>query len=269
MDKAAAQAAAIEGARVDSIRDANNLKALKVTFDSGILFATGKSTLNTASKDALTKFSKILVANPTMDITILGHTDNVGSLETNQKLSQGRAQAVATGVKRALPEKIVFTYQGDGDIAAIGTAHAIHVAARGEKITTIMVNNAVFGMTGGQMAPTTLDGQVTTTSPYGRDTNLAGAPIDLPKTIATLNGAVYVASVSVDSPKNIRLAKKAIKKAFQVQQQGLGFALVSVLSTCPTNWGMSPVESLKWLQEKMLPIYQMGELKVSEEVAKL
>ena len=183
--------------------------------------------------------------------------------------AHGRAQAVATGVKRALPEKIVFTYQGDGDIAAIVTAHAIHVAARGEKITTIMVNNAVFGMTGGQMAPTTLDGQVTTTSPYGRDTNLAGAPIDLPKTIATLNGAVYVASVSVDSPKNIRLAKKAIKKAFQVQQQGLGFALVSVLSTCPTNWGMSPVESLKWLQEKMLPIYQMGELKVSEEVAKL
>jgi 2-oxoglutarate ferredoxin oxidoreductase subunit beta len=183
--------------------------------------------------------------------------------------AHGRAQAVATGVKRSMPDKMVFTYQGDGDIAAIGTAHAIHVAARGEKITSIMVNNAVFGMTGGQMAPTTLAGQVTTTSPYGRDCILSGPPIDLPKTIATLEGAVYVASVSVDSPKNIFAAKKAIKRAFQVQQLGLGFSLVSILSTCPTNWGLSPVDSLKWLQEKMLPIYQMGELKIPEEVKSL
>ncbi|MDF2570197.1 MAG: korB 2 [Sporomusa sp.] len=183
--------------------------------------------------------------------------------------AHGRAQAVGTGIKRALPDKLVFTYQGDGDIAAIGTAHAIHVAARGEKITSIMVNNAVFGMTGGQMAPTTLTGQVTTTSPYGRDVSLVGAPIDLPKTIATLNGAVYVAAVSVDSPKNIIQAKKAIKRAFQVQQLGLGFAFVSVLSTCPTNWGLSPVDSLTWLQENMLPIYEMGELKVPEEVKAL
>ncbi len=183
--------------------------------------------------------------------------------------AHGRAQAVATGIKRALPDRLVFTYQGDGDIAAIGTAHAIHVAARGEKITSIMVNNAVFGMTGGQMAPTTLAGQVTTTSPYGRDAMLVGAPIDLPKTIATLNGAVYVAAVSVDSPKNIMQAKKAIKRAFQVQQMGLGFAFVSVLSTCPTNWGLSPVDSLKWLQENMLPVYEMGELKVPEEVKAL
>ena len=183
--------------------------------------------------------------------------------------AHGRAQAVATGVKHAMPDKMVFTYQGDGDIAAIGMSHAIHVAARGEKITTIMVNNAVFGMTGGQMAPTTLNGQVTTTSPYGRDCTVNGPPIDLPKTIATLPGAAYVASVSVDSPKNIFAAKKAIKRAFQVQQLGLGFAFVSVLSTCPTNWGLSPVDSLKWLQEKMLPVYEMGELKVPEEVKAL
>lgn len=180
--------------------------------------------------------------------------------------AHGRAQAVGTGIKRAQPDKLVFTYQGDGDIAAIGTAHAIHVAARGEKITSIMVNNAVFGMTGGQMAPTTVTGQVTTTSPYGRDPGLVGTPIDLPKTIATLPGAVYVAAVAVDSPKNIMQAKKALKRAFQVQQLGLGFAFVSILSTCPTNWGLSPVDSLTWLRENMLPIYQMGELKVPEEV---
>jgi 2-oxoglutarate ferredoxin oxidoreductase subunit beta len=183
--------------------------------------------------------------------------------------AHGRAQAVATGIKRALPDRIVFTYQGDGDIAAIGTAHAIHSAARGEKITSIMVNNAVFGMTGGQMAPTTISGQVTTTSPYGRDCLLAGAPIDLPKTLATLDGAVYVAAASVDSPKNILQAKKMLKKAFQVQQLGLGFAFVSILSSCPTNWGLSPVDSLKWLQDNMLPVYQMGEIKVAEEVKAL
>ncbi len=180
--------------------------------------------------------------------------------------AHGRAQAVGTGIKRAQPDKLVFTYQGDGDIAAIGTAHAIHVAARGEKLTSIMVNNAVFGMTGGQMAPTTLAGQITTTSPYGRDPGLVGAPIDLPKTIATLPGAVYVAAVAVDSPKNIMQAKKALKRAFQVQQLGLGFAFVSILSTCPTNWGLTPVDSLTWLRENMLPVYQMGELKVPEEV---
>ncbi|MFZ5967443.1 MAG: thiamine pyrophosphate-dependent enzyme [Bacillota bacterium] len=183
--------------------------------------------------------------------------------------AHGRAQAVGTGVKRALPDKIVFTYQGDGDIAAIGTQHAIHTAARGEKITSIMVNNAIFGMTGGQMAPTTLEGMKTATSPYGRNIDINGYPIDLPTLIANLEGAVYVASVSVDSPKNINLAKKAIKKAFQVQQAGLGFAFVSVLSTCPTNWGMSPSDSLKWLRENMMPVYKMGELKVTEEVKSL
>ncbi|MFZ5944583.1 MAG: thiamine pyrophosphate-dependent enzyme [Bacillota bacterium] len=183
--------------------------------------------------------------------------------------AHGRAQAVGTGIKRALPHRLVFTYQGDGDIAAIGTQHAIHTAARGEKITSIMVNNAIYGMTGGQMAPTTLEGMKTSTSPYGRDVGSNGFPIDLPKIIATLEGAVYVASVSVDSPKNILQAKKAIKKAFQVQKAGLGFSFVSVLSTCPTNWGLSPAESLQWLRDKMMPVYEMGELKVAEEVKNL
>lgn len=183
--------------------------------------------------------------------------------------AHGRAQAVGIGVKRSLPDRIVFTYQGDGDIAAIGTQHAIHAAARGEKITSIMVNNAIFGMTGGQMAPTTLAGMKTSTSPYGKSPSTEGFPIDLPRLIANLEGAVYVAAVSVDSPKNINEAKKAIKKAFQVQIAGLGFAFVSVLSTCPTNWNVSAVDSLKWLRENMMPVYQMGELKVTEEVKSL
>ena len=183
--------------------------------------------------------------------------------------AHGRAQAVATGIKRSKPEQMVFTYQGDGDIAAIGTSHAIHVAARGEKITSIMVNNAVFGMTGGQMAPTTLDGQITTTSPKGRDASIVGEPIDLPKVMAALSGTAYVAAVSVDSPQNIRKAKEAIRRAFKVQQAGLGFSFVSILSTCPTNWGLSPKNSLEWLRQNMLPVYEMGELKMAEGVAEL
>lgn len=179
--------------------------------------------------------------------------------------AHGRAQAVATGIKRALPDRMVFTYQGDGDAAAIGTAHAIHVAARGENITSIMVNNAVFGMTGGQMAPTTLPGQITTTSPFGRDVVLSGRPLDLPKVLAVLDGAAYVASCSVDSPKNVLQTKKFLKRAFKVQQMGLGFAFVGILSTCPTNWGLSPMASLEWLRKNMIPSYQMGELKVVEE----
>ncbi|HWR38517.1 MAG TPA: thiamine pyrophosphate-dependent enzyme [Patescibacteria group bacterium] len=181
----------------------------------------------------------------------------------------GRAAAVASGVKRSLPDHTVFTYQGDGDMAAIGTSHAFHAAARGEKITAIMVNNAIYGMTGGQMAPTTLEGQKTSTSPYGRDCSQMGYPIDFPKALATLPGAVYVAAVSVDSPKNILKAKRALKRAFQVQQAGLGFSLVSFLSTCPTNWGLSPVDSLQWLRDHMMPVYEMGEIKVTEEVKAL
>lgn len=183
--------------------------------------------------------------------------------------AHGRAQAAATGIKRALPEKIVFSYQGDGDIAAIGTQHAIHTAARGEHITSIMVNNAIYGMTGGQMAPTTLLGMKSTTSPFGRSADLAGYPLDMPKIIAGLEAPVFVAATSVDSPKNVIATKKALKKAFRIQQLDLGFSFVSILSTCPTNWGLSPVESLKWLQENMMPVYPLGELKVSKEVEDL
>jgi 2-oxoglutarate ferredoxin oxidoreductase subunit beta len=172
--------------------------------------------------------------------------------------AHGRAPAVATGIKRSLPDRIVFTYQGDGDLAAIGTAEIVHAAARGEKITTIFVNNAIYGMTGGQMAPTTLPGQVTETSPYGRDVKMAGYPIRVSEMISTLDGAVYVERVSTDSVPNILKAKKAIKKAFELQIKGAGFTLVEVLSICPTNWGLSPLEAMNWLRENMIPYYPLG-----------
>lgn len=178
--------------------------------------------------------------------------------------SHGRAPAVATGIKRCLPDKFVFTYQGDGDLASIGTAEIIHAAARGEKISTIFVNNAIYGMTGGQMAPTTLLGQKTTTSPKGREKEANGLPIRVCEMLATLDGPAYVARVSVHDPKHIIQAKKAIRKAFEIQKAGLGFALVEVLSTCPTNWGLSPKESLKWLAENMIPYYPLGVYKDSE-----
>ncbi len=172
--------------------------------------------------------------------------------------AHGRAPAVATGLKRVQPDKVVFTYQGDGDIAAIGMAETVHAAARGENITIIFVNNAIYGMTGGQMAPTTLVGQVTATSPAGRRQELAGAPIRLSEMLATLDGARYIARVSVNSPGNISKAKAAIKAAFEVQLRGEGFAMVEVLSTCPTNWGKSPLEAKKWLNENMLPQFPLG-----------
>lgn len=172
--------------------------------------------------------------------------------------SHGRAPAVATGVKRSLPDKIVFTYQGDGDLAAIGTAETVHSAARGENITVIFINNTIYGMTGGQMAPTSLPGQVTQTSPYGRDTKTQGNPIRVCEMLSTLNGPSYIARVSTDSVKNIKEAKKAIKKAFQNQIDKKGFSLVEVLCTCPTNWGMSPVEAIKRLQDEMIPFYPLG-----------
>ncbi len=172
--------------------------------------------------------------------------------------SHGRAPAVATGIKRAKPDSVVFTYQGDGDLAAIGTAEVVHAATRGEKITTVFVNNAIYGMTGGQMAPTTLPGQVTETSPYGRDTQLAGFPIRVSEMISTLEGACYVERVSVDSVKNVLKTKKAIKKAFEYQLAGKGFSMVEVLSTCPTNWGLSPTEAMGWLRENMIPYYSLG-----------
>ena len=171
----------------------------------------------------------------------------------------GRAPAVATGVKRADPENnVVFTYQGDGDLAAIGTAETVHAAARRENITVIFVNNAIYGMTGGQMAPTSLPGQITQTSPYGRDTKHCGFPIRVCEMLSELEGPEYLERVTVSNVKNIRNAKKAIKKAFQNQIEGKGFSLVEVVSTCPTNWGMTPQNALKWLEENMLPYYPLG-----------
>ena len=172
--------------------------------------------------------------------------------------AHGRAPAVATGIKRVCPDKAVFTYQGDGDLASIGTAEIIHAATRGEKITTIFVNNAIYGMTGGQMAPTTLPGQVTTTSPYGRDVNHCGWPVRVSEMLATLNGPAYIERVSVHDVPHIKKAKAAIKKAFQLQMEGKGFTLVEVLSTCPTNWGQTPQEALQWLQSSMIPTYPLG-----------
>lgn len=182
--------------------------------------------------------------------------------------AHGRAPAVATGIKRSNPDKIVFTYQGDGDLAAIGTAEIVHAATRGENITTIFVNNCIYGMTGGQMAPTSLPGQITETSPYGRDTKLAGFPIRVSEMLATLDGTCYIERVSVDSVPNVIKAKKAIKKAFEAQIQGKGFTMVEVLSICPTNWGLSPKESFQWLRENMIPYYKLGVKKdtLSEEV---
>jgi len=175
--------------------------------------------------------------------------------------AHGRAAAVATGLKRALPDRVIFTYQGDGDIAAIGTAETIHAAARGEKITTIFVNNAVYGMTGGQMAPTTVLGQNTTTSPGGRREQRDGYPIRLSEMLALAQGSAYIERTALSSPSNVLKTKKAIAKAFQIQLDGVGFSLVEVLSPCPTNWKMSPVESWKWIDEVMTASFPLGVLK--------
>ncbi len=183
-----------------------------------------------------------------------------------QQASHGRAPAVATGVKRVFPDKTVFTLQGDGDIAAIGTTEIVHVAARGEKITSLFVNNNIYGMTGGQMAPTTVVGMKTTTTPFGRDKDVAGHPVKLVEMLAVLDGVAYAARVSVHDPAHVKKAKKAIKRAFEVQQKNLGFALVEVLSTCPTNWGLTPVESINWLKKNMLPYFPLGEFKVPKGV---
>ena len=172
--------------------------------------------------------------------------------------AHGRAPAVATGIKRVLPDRAVFTYQGDGDLASIGTNEIVHAAHRGEKLTVIFINNAIYGMTGGQMAPTTLPGQVTTTSPYGRDVSHCGYPVRVSEMLATLNGPAYIERVSVHDVPHIKKAKAAIKKAFQLQMEGRGFTLVEVLSTCPTNWGKTPKEAFEWLKSDMLPTYPLG-----------
>jgi 2-oxoglutarate ferredoxin oxidoreductase subunit beta len=185
-----------------------------------------------------------------------------------QEAAHGRAPAVATGVKRVHPDNVVFTYQGDGDLASIGCAEIVHAAARGEKITTVFVNNAIYGMTGGQMAPTTLPEQVTTTSPYGRQPDKVGMPIRVCEMLATLDGAKFIARVAVNNPANMAKAKAAIKKAFEIQLSGLGFAIVEVLSTCPTNWGMTPLEAMTWMEKNMMPYYPLGIFKTPEGVAK-
>ena len=181
-----------------------------------------------------------------------------------QEAAHGRAPAVATGIKRVYPENTVFTYQGDGDLAAIGTAEIIHAAHRGEKITTIFVNNAIYGMTGGQMAPTTLLGQKATTAPNGRQEALHGKPLRMSELLATIDGAKLVERVAVNSPANVRQAGKAIREAFECQLRGEGFSFVEVLSTCPTNWGLTPVEALRWLEDNMIPYYPLGRLKTPE-----
>ncbi len=172
--------------------------------------------------------------------------------------AHGRAPAVATGLKRANPEGVVFTYQGDGDLASIGTAEIVHAAARNENITVIFVNNAIYGMTGGQMAPTSLPGQVTQTSPYGRDVTQCGFPIKVCEMLSQLDGPEFLTRVAVNSVKNVRAAGRAIEKAFRNQLEGKGFSLVEVLSACPTNWGMTPQKALSWIDERMIPYYPLG-----------
>jgi len=181
--------------------------------------------------------------------------------------AHGRAPAMATGLKRVSPDKIVFTYQGDGDLASIGAAEIMHAAGRGENITVIFINNAIFGMTGGQMAPTTLPGQKTTSTPLGRDIEMHGFPIRMSEILSQLDGATYVVRRSLHNVANIRKSKKAIRQAFEVQRQGLGFSMVELLSSCPTNWGMTADEALKWVEEHMVEAFPLGDYKVSPSIA--
>jgi 2-oxoglutarate ferredoxin oxidoreductase subunit beta len=183
--------------------------------------------------------------------------------------AHGRAPAMATGIKRVLPDRVVFTYQGDGDMASIGMGEIMHAAARGENITVIFINNAIYGMTGGQMAPTTLPGQKTTSSPYGRDVEQMGFPVRMAEVLSGLDGAGFVVRRSLHDPKNIRMAKKAVRLAFEAQLRGLGFSMVELLSTCPTNWGLSPLSALKWVEEHMVPVYPLEDFKVSPSLVGL
>lgn len=180
--------------------------------------------------------------------------------------AHGRAPAMATGVKRVNPDKIVFTYQGDGDLASIGMAEIIHAAVRGEKITVIFINNAIYGMTGGQMAPTSLVGQVTTSSPFGRSVALAGQPIHMAELLAQLPGTVYSVRRSLHDARHVLQAKKAIRTAFEAQVANLGFSIVELLSSCPTNWGMTPADALTWVEDEMVPVYPLGDYKVDDRL---
>lgn len=210
-----------------------------------------------------------LVAEAIDELGIEGRTIGVSSVGCSYnnyeyfncdmiQAAHGRAPAVATGVKRGHPDRFVFTYQGDGDLAAIGTAEIVHAAARNENITVIFINNTIYGMTSGQMAPTTLPGQITTTSPFGRDPKIHGFPIRVSEMLATLDGPRYIARVSLHDIKHIRQAKAAIKKAFRLQVEGKGFSMVELLSTCPTNWGKDPVEAMKHVADTVIPYYPLG-----------
>lgn len=183
--------------------------------------------------------------------------------------AHGRAPAMATGIKRVLPDRFVFTYQGDGDLASIGMGEIVHAAARGENITVIFINNAIYGMTGGQMAPTTLEGMVTTSSPTGRDPLATGYPLHVCELLSTLSGTSYIVRRSLHDVAHIRKAKKAIRMAFEVQARGLGFALVELLSTCPTNWGMQPLAACQWVADRMVPVYPLADYKVTDAVRAL
>jgi len=210
-----------------------------------------------------------LVAETIDELGIQGRTVGVASVGCSvfaynyidvdfQQAAHGRAPAVATGIKRVSPGSIVFAYQGDGDLASIGMAEIVHAAVRGENITVIFINNAIYGMTGGQMAPTSLIGQKTTTSPAGRDPKLQGYPVKVSEMLATVRGARYIARCSLHDAASIQKAKQAVKKAFQNQVEGKGFSMVELLSTCSTNWGLTPQAALKWLQEKMIPEFPLG-----------
>jgi 2-oxoglutarate/2-oxoacid ferredoxin oxidoreductase subunit beta len=217
----------------------------------------------TVSKLIAETVDKFDIREKTVGVLPIGcSTLGIGYLNFDMIVSaHGRAPAVATGYKRSRPDNIVFTYQGDGDLAAIGLAEIMHCANRGEKITTIFVNNGIYGMTGGQMAPTTLVGQKATTAPGGRDASLVGFPMRMAEIISTLEAPVYVARFALDTPANILKAKKGIEKAFQNQIEGKGYSFIELLSNCPTNWGLSPAESLKWITEKTIPYFPLGELK--------
>jgi len=210
--------------------------------------------------DEMGKLGETIGVGP-IGCSVLAHKFmNVDMLEA----AHGRAPAVASGIRRVHPDKMVFTYQGDGDLASIGTAEIVHAAARGEKFTTFFVNNAIYGMTGGQMAPTTLLGQKSTTTQAGRAPEQSGFPIRVCELLATLDGAVYVERVALNSPANIIKAKKAVKRAFDVQEKGLGYSFVEFVSTCPTNWGLTPIAAMEFLKEKMLPYYPLGLFKSPE-----
>jgi 2-oxoglutarate ferredoxin oxidoreductase subunit beta len=218
-----------------------------------------------------------LIAETLEEMGKLGETIGAGSIGCSVQAhkfmnidmcesAHGRAPAVASGIKRVHPDKLVFTYQGDGDLASIGMAEIVHAAARGEKICTFFINNCIYGMTSGQMAPTTLIGQKTTTSQDGRTVEQAGMPIRMAELLSTLDCAVYVERVSLDTPAHIRAAKKAVRRAFEVQEKKLGFAFVELLSTCPTNWGLTPSDAMTWLGENMIPYYPLGVFKKPEAV---